>query len=339
MSLKPIFYAVLLALCSVPLTSYGQSEPLDSESGDLSVVLQGLEWGNSHEQVIAHFEQQSRSDFRAEIAGVRDPMRVDEIRRQHEERVNRIRDSYQVFDQPRTGYEVSVLGGEVHGGVGESMLTARTDNAQLYYLFTDDQLFKVVVAYNSAYLGGLEFESFLDQVERRYGPPNSTEMGETPLGIRYLARALWQDELARLRIENRSDLFGTFIMVFSHITLEDRVLQRRGGQDNAQPEVPVSDLVRQLSRPTTSTVNEDVVDELIGGPTVVDLTVPESSTSSAPPVPSTEAAAVSSTAEEETTEPSEEATSSEEESSSRRRHRRQQTEAETQSEEEGITIY
>jgi hypothetical protein len=256
-----------------------EPEP-EADDNQLARILRGVAWGSDHTSVLAHFRREMLDEYRAAIAGMRDPIRIDEIRREHEARYQRVEESYEVFDGTRTGYEVSVLGGEVAAGNDESMLTMRTDNASLYYLFIADSLYKVVVAYNSAYLGGLEFDAFLDQVERRYGPAQRTETAETSAGLRYLARAEWEEGDTRLRVVNRSNLFGTYIMVFTHDVLEDRVTQLRGGELRASDEsgVALSPLVRQLREGSVNPApsgRSDIADQIIGSPTVVELHVPE----------------------------------------------------------------
>ncbi|MCA9566114.1 MAG: hypothetical protein KC561_21605, partial [Myxococcales bacterium] len=206
-----------------------------------------MEWGATSGDVLDFYRAAYLADFRNEISGTRDTIQIDELRRRQNQRFSRVQNSYEEFSGTRTGYEVSVLGDEVAAGNEESMLTVRTENATLYYVFASDQLFKIVVAYNSSYLGGLQFEAFLDQVERRYGPPAETEVDETVGQMRYLARALWTEDDTRLRVENRSNLFGTYIMVFSDGPLEDRVLQLRGAATASNSNQAVNDLIQSIS--------------------------------------------------------------------------------------------
>ena len=305
-------------------------EPEEDEN-HLARILQGLSWGTGHQEVLDHYRAEYLTDYRADIAGMRDTLRIDEIRRFHNERFVRAQESHEVFSGTRTGYEASVLGGEVAPGNDESLLTVRTDNAQLYYVFASDRLFKVAVAYNSSYLGGLSFEAFLEQVERRYGPALSTEMGETATGVRYLARARWEEDNTRLRIENQSNLFGTFIMVFTSTELEERVVRLRGSQTTGPSGgVVVSDLVGGLGSGTRSTDHGDIADQIIGAPTEVQLHVPE-----AAPVDLTVLEPETAVATEEGEE-GEAEEGAEEEETTRPRSRDDEEEEE---EEEGITIY
>ena len=308
-----------------------------NDGSSLSGILQGLQWRASTAEVLEHYQALYLEDYRAEISGMRDPLLIDSVRRAHDQRYERVEQSLESFDGARTGYEVSVLGGEVVAGHNESMLTVRTDNAMLYYLFTADQLYKVVVAYNSSYLGGLEFESFLDQVERRYGPPIASEVDETATGIRYLARAKWEDGDTRLRVENRSNLFGTFVMVFTDLALEDTVTAARGA-GRTDSAVAVSERVRQLSQERGGGAGTDIADQIIGAPTVVELTVPEADPLEiATPEEAQPIAEMSEEEEAELAAQQERERQAQEER--RRRRARERQEREEQAEEEGITIY
>jgi hypothetical protein len=336
-------FGLLTAVCLAALPS-AQAQDGDRE---LSAILQGLSWGSSHQEVLAHYRARFLEDYQAEIAGTRDPLEIDRIRRGHDQRYQRVVDSYESFDGARTGYEVSVLGGEVAAGNNESMLTVRTDNAILYYAFSNDQLFKIVVAYNSTYLGGLEFESFLEQVEARYGSPDRTEVDETPTGVRYLARATWGDGVTRLRVENRSNVFGTFVMVFTEPRLEDATVATRTSSGDARRGVYVSEQVRMLEQRRSDRSNRDIADEIIGAPTVVELVVPEATPyqyarpEDARTVAEVEAEAAAATeaAEQRRREDAEAEASAERRRREQRERQRERQEAQEEEEEEGITIY
>jgi hypothetical protein len=275
LSTWPALATLLLALAPLTLPSTATAQPLEDDAGEgLGRILQGLSWGDSHETVLEYYRQRYLDDYRTEIAGLRDTLEINEIRRYHEQRFDRVESSLETFDGTRTGYEVSVIGDEVAAGNEESMLTVRTDNALLYYIFASDHLYKIVVAYNSSYLGVLEFEAFIEQLEARYGPPLSTEFDETATGIRYLARATWEEDDTRLRVENQSNLFGTFIMVFTSPQLEDRVVRLRGAGDE-RSSTAVSDAVRRLGQTPTAPSNRNIADQIIGAPTTVELVVPE----------------------------------------------------------------
>lgn len=317
-------------------SAWAQDGEEGAEGEGLSRILQGLSWGATVQQALDHYRSQYLEEYLAEVAGLRDTMEIDAIRRRHDQRLERIEQSLETFDGTRTGYEVSVLSGEVAAMDNESMLTVRTDNAMLYYIFTSDQLYKLAVAYNSNYLGGLEFDSFLEQVERRYGPPTGTEMAETGTGSRYLARARWEDETTRLRVENRSNLFGTFIMVFTDPILEGTVTARRGGSGaNAANEgVVVSPLVQGLSSEETGGAPTDIADRIIGSPTVVELVVPEAEpVEFARPEDASPMAAVGEGSGDVV------AAEAEEEPSSGHGRNEEEEEEEEEETEEGITIY
>lgn len=265
---------LFISLVCLPISSGAQenapfvlgAEVVQEDIEDaLSNVIEGVSWHVSSEEFLDSYYRHLMSTYRTNIAGMRDPLMIDDIRREYEDQYERVLNSHEQFDGTRTGYEVSVLGREIAAGNDEGMYTLRTDYANVYFVFSADRLFKTVIAYNESLLGEMPFGEFVEILEAKYGPADSTDIEYDEMSLPYLARAEWQRTETRLRVENQSNLFGAFILVFSSTDLEDRVSRLRGPSGaSEQTGVSVSDLIQSLGQGgNIEQENSNIADEII----------------------------------------------------------------------------
>jgi len=264
-----------LALCVIGL-SLVVAVPSAAQT-DLSAVLDELHWGASSEQVISVERERLLDAYRASIAGINDPLRIDRERRSAEDRINEFRDSLEIFDTARTGYEVSVLGGEIVGGQGQSLLMTRRDVTTMYYIFTHDALTKVVVVYELSALNYIGFEGFVERLQQLFGRAEASDFEEDDIGRRMLRRASWSDPQTRLRVEDRSRMFASYVLVYSDAARSDITVDVGSVSRSTRPsgERNLGDVVRRLeSDPNaTATSNRNVVDSIIGSRVEVEINV------------------------------------------------------------------
>jgi hypothetical protein len=243
-------------------------------------ALGGLSWGATPDDVLAHHRERVMARYRLDIAGIRDPIAIDRLRRQAEQRVREMDESHERFDGQRTGYEVSVLQNELVVGTGMSMMTIRQDETVRQYVFVDDALRKMIVTFDQASLGYVGFEPFVNQLSAVLGGPSDTEWREDDIGVRQLVRAVWTDGETRIRAEDKSRMFASFIVVYGDASHADDASTvsadaSPGGRANRPgASRDVGALMRRIDpgedRPRDNTA---IVDDLIGGPVEVELRV------------------------------------------------------------------
>lgn len=260
-----------LAVAGAPDTVMAQSKAAQkNEQQGLAAVLGDISWGERKDEVI----QKMRNAMLAKLR--EDPkLRSDRTLMQQEhrgvlERVKAIEDSYIELKGQRSGFEVSVITGEFVQNNGEALLRVRDDVAQRFYFFIDGQFYRMVVAYNPDYLAKVGFEAFVLQTARRYGKPAATEYGSVR-GEEELVRAVWNDGVSELRVENKKEFFATFTMTFTDARMLKRLesskrLVGKGSQN--QRDAEVSALVQGLSDSAATDRNERVVDHLVGNVSV-----------------------------------------------------------------------
>lgn len=262
---------VLLALLLLALFV-----PAAASATDLSAVLGDLRWGDSSEAVIQAERERILADYRTSIAGLNDPLEIDRIRRASDERVEAVRRSVEAMDAARTGYEVSVIGGEVRGASGQALMMLRDGVTTRYLLFENDRLAKYMVVYDQASLDFIGFEGFIERLGQLFGPPSSSDYEANDIGVRMLVRVLWEDGVTRLRVVDRSRMFASYLLVYSDASRPDevhdvgattRATRPSGGRN-------LGDMVRRLESDgvSSSRDHEDVVDQITGRTVTVDLT-------------------------------------------------------------------
>ncbi len=259
-SLRWVVVALVLGIC-LPAAAEDQSE--------LAAALRGLKWNADKSEVVAFYKKAMTDNFREESAKLTDPLLKEDMRRRKLDEFQRVEESFKKLNGERTGYEVSVITGEFSKNNGESLMIARDEYSQKYYLFADDRLWKMVIAYNTEYIQDIGFEAFVEQVSRKYGEPEETQYDE---GGGELTRAIWRDDATELRIENKSDFFNTFTMVFAERKTAERMGNvRRAFAEEKDKEARLSKDVMDIQEDDSFATHEDIVDSLVGSRTDVDM--------------------------------------------------------------------
>ena len=256
--------AVFVAsVCAVSATEEVSAQDNEEIVG-LTTALKGLNWGVDTKAFLAHFKKKKLSEFQGESKKIRDAILKEKRRNAKLDEYKAIEDSFRSFKgSGSTGYEVSVITGEFAKNNGESLMIVRDDVAQRYYFFLNRRLWKMAVSYNASYVKGIDFDVFVDQVSRKYGDPSETVYDADEI----LRRAMWTDEAAELRIEDKSDFFGTFIMVFSDL----KALKRRGAMlktfTSHEEEIEKKKIraaIQDIKEEGGVDADEDVVDSIVG---------------------------------------------------------------------------
>ena len=253
------------------------SSPAIADSPLMS-ELNGLEWGATSAEVLTHQREQIMDYYRTDIAGIRDPIEIDRMRREAEDEFLDIEASYVEFDGARTGFEVSVIQDEVRAGAGHSLISVRQEWSTYYFIFHDDSLQKMVVTYDQASMGFVGFEAFVERLESALGGPTATEWEVDDIGVRQMTRATWEDEEARVRAEDKSDMFASFLLVYADPALVEEAPAEREVGRTARPSGTrdIGAMIRRIDETADEETrdNSDVVDGLLGSTTEVDIQLP-----------------------------------------------------------------
>lgn len=260
---------LLILLIAVPSTAFADSP--------LMAAMNGLEWGVSSEDVLAHHRERIMENYRTDIAGIRDPIEIDQMRRDAEDAYLEIEASVADFSGARTGFEVSVIQDEVRAGAGQSMMSMRDDWSTYYYIFYDNRLQKMIVTYDQASMGFVGFEAFVERLESALGGPTATDWEVDDIGVRHMTNASWEDDAARVRAADKSDMFASFLLIYMDVALVEAAPEERSVGRPARPggSRDIGAMIRRIDETENDTRdNSNVVDGLLGTTTEVDLVLP-----------------------------------------------------------------
>ena len=211
--MRRIAAVCLCLVCCLTAVVARASAPLD-----LTESIGNVAWSATPVEVLADYREQMMTRFRKASSGNVDPIRVEELRKEVDASIKRASESLESLEGERTGYEVSVIGGEVLGQRGLSMITIRptaslTGNFQ-YMVFSEGRLSKVLIPYGLVAMDYMSMEQFMAVQSEKYGPPDSVDFRRDENGVKLVHQAVWSDGVTRLRLlERRADLQSHLIVL------------------------------------------------------------------------------------------------------------------------------
>jgi hypothetical protein len=269
--LSQLLTAIAVAASAFALTFH--AEPAGAQD-DVSVEapMGTLSWGVSHEEVLAYHDQLLEARFREQRQGVRDPVRVDRLRKEMRDKSDEYAETWEQLDGDRTGYETSAIAEEVVTGANLGMLTIRNQSGVTYYVFQNNELVKIIIPVDVAALDWLPFHEYVYQLESQYGPATEIEEVEDEYGIPTTMAALWQGETTVLRAENRRNIYNTYLKVFADASWRDTfVASGEAESENGGSSTGVGNMMDRLRSEGRGGANEDVVDRVLGESTDVQI--------------------------------------------------------------------
>jgi hypothetical protein len=191
-------------------------------SAAIAEALGELRWGMEPRQVHQYFVQQIQQRYRPRLAKAPGSIEEDRLRREMDDEVRRLRESYVRFEGSRTGWDLSFLRGEFTHGNQESMLVYRDENSQNFYFFIGGRLWKWYKAFDASVFQGQGFEQFAGAVQGRFGQAaeRSGRLVEDGPQQRWLE---WQDSATRLRAIDQTHFYGFYCLVFEDKGVLDRI--------------------------------------------------------------------------------------------------------------------
>ena len=231
-------------------------------------VLGSLKWGMSSDKAKAIIAEKIMADFRTKSEGNSDLSYVDNLRKQHSDRVENMQKSLLHMARDNSAsMGVSIIGEEFMPDAGESILMSREDNATKYYFFQNDKLYKLAVVYDSSYLGPVAFDTFCATTEQKYGKPVKEVWDDDGNFL----ESIWTEGDTKLTVKNKYAAFNTVLMVFANDSVEQSVAAKHkeyAASLNQGPEV--SSAIDALTADSTDG-NTSSVDAMLGKSTKVDL--------------------------------------------------------------------
>lgn len=240
----------------------------------ISHVLGFLDWGASSQDVIAALKKEVDAKHADLMRELRDPMEIDKALRRKAAEFAAIEKTLVQFSGQRTGYESSLIGGDFLPDNEEAMIRVDDQDAQRYYFFKNDRLWKVLVAYSSSVSRSTPFTDFVKQVQDKYGRAIAAEWSNPKAGAKAIISSSWEDPITRLVVEDRSEFFGTYCMKFLDkavgVPLEDERLKRSPNRARVETDASVDAALTEITSGGNGS-DDSVVDRLTGTEHAVDL--------------------------------------------------------------------
>ena len=239
----------------------------------ISHVLGLLDWGNASAAVLDTIRLEVTVRYEAKFKELRDPLEIDRAMRRKAEELAAIDKTLVHFTGQRTGYESSLIAHDFVSNADEAMLRVDDAEAQRYYFFRNDRLWKVLVAYSTSASRNVPFGDFVRQVQEKHGRPTAVDWSTPKGGAKALRAAHWEDATTHLVAEDRTEFFGTFCMKFldrtEGLTLEAARAQRPESE-RATDDPGVASALAEITSDGAGS-DDTVVDRLTGTQHSVDL--------------------------------------------------------------------
>lgn len=252
-----LFAALTLGFSAPAFASGGNADGLGEVLGD-------IQWGDSRQNVIQKLKSQGMKELREDEKLKRDRVLLQQERKKLMDRLGEAEKSHTRLEGDNTGYEVSVIADEFSSNNGESFIRIKDKVAQRFYFFLSGKFYKLVVAYNPAYIRNVGFESFVGSSVNKYGRPAVAEY-DSIRGEDQLAVVQWENPEVILAVKNKKELFNTYTMSFTdRQTLKRLAASGRTVGGSEKDEEDVSAAVRGLMQDGDHNRNANVVDGLVG---------------------------------------------------------------------------
>jgi len=267
---RPAAPASAAAVVSAPA---GPEEPTAHDG--ISHVLGFLDWGATPQDVLTTLKKEVDARYAELMRDVREPIEIDRTLRRKGSEFAAIEKTLVQFSGQRTGYESSIIAQDFVADNEESMIRVDDQEAQRYYFFKNDRLWKVLVAYSSTVSRSMPFADFVKQVQDKYGRPVGIDWATPKGGAKAMRAASWDDPITRLVVEDRTEFFGTFCMKFLDravgVPLEEEREKRAGDRPAVATDASVDAALLEITSGSTSG-DDSVVDRLTGREHDLDLT-------------------------------------------------------------------
>jgi hypothetical protein len=230
--------------------------------------LQGkYKWGMSPEDVIKLISDQVHAKYQPLIQKESDVYTQDQLRKQAEDEIAKVKSSYIKFDGQKTGWDVSIVDREFAHRNGESMLVFWEKDQRRFLFFWNDRLYKQFIAFNSdnPLFQGKCFDDFAKLIEKRFGPADMKFANMRTKDEQTLDHLEWapsgDDELWAI---DQSEFYGNFCLVLKQRSVAAQ-LQKAHQEKMAQAKTSNA-LIDSVTTPDKiqGDPNSDIVDQITG---------------------------------------------------------------------------
>ena len=266
--LAPLLGVIVAALLAPGLARAEKSIATGEKTQGLEAALGGPQWKWTNNELKNHLEGAMWAQYKSAKKSLPGPLEIDRLREKTLRRVQRMKAKFVRFDKGSQDYRVSIIDEDFKRGTDEAMLPLSTDDGQQYWFFIQDQLWKMVVAYNADVVQGRKLKTFAKSLRAQFGKPVDLVF-EKVGGKDALVAVKWADEKTELVLRARSDPYGTFTLTYTCRPITSRLSELRGEiaglGDGGSDADASSAMIDDIMTAPDEDPEANVVDELIGG--------------------------------------------------------------------------
>lgn len=195
----------------------GKGKSKGKQPSELEKLKGDYKWGMNPEEITQKIQDRVRESYEDKLAKTaNDPSKHDRLRKEMHGEVEKVKTKVVKFDGQKTGYDVSIIDQEFLHNAGESMLVAKEENADRYFFFKDDRLYKMFIAFDKEMLQGKTFREFGQAMQARFGKAKEVTVSEkTKAGVKVkLDHLVWPNKGGDvLRLVDRSEFYDVYCLV------------------------------------------------------------------------------------------------------------------------------
>lgn len=194
-------------------TTTTPATPLESDLGK-------LKWGMTVQEVQDAYIEKIEANYKEKLKGVRDVMKADQLKAQKKQEIEAFKGTFKKFDTQSdvNSFKTSIIVNEISVGAGESLLVITDEKSQRYLFFADGKFYKLFVAYDGDYVGDVQFPDFAAKISDKHGEPAKKYDRTVTQLEKKMAACSWSDTTASLWVEDRRDLYGSVVLVYTSPT-------------------------------------------------------------------------------------------------------------------------
>ncbi|MCA9574596.1 MAG: hypothetical protein R3B40_02670 [Polyangiales bacterium] len=240
----------------------GSSRTTTRLSAAIAPSLDGLQWGWSRQRTLRFLREAIETEYEPMIRTAPGAIEEDNVRAEMGRAVRRIMDSYFEFDGTVSGHDSNNLRGEFTHNNQEAMMQRRTADADNYYFFIQNRLWKYYKQFLPSIVAGASFEDYGAQMIERFGPSRIQE-GQLYEDIGRETRWYeWRDRTTRLRFIDNGHTYALVyedLATVANLSTLRPVPPRRTNQGHALVDSVMVDPDAEVRDP-----HSDVADHISG---------------------------------------------------------------------------
>jgi hypothetical protein len=224
-----------------------------------------FKWGMTPDDIQKVIGVQITAKYQELITKEGDIYQQDQLRKQKDEEIAKVKESYIQFDGKKSGWDVSLVDKEFAHNNNESMLVFWEKDQRRFLFFYNDHLYKQFIAFNSEHpaFQNKTFDDFAKLIEKRFGPAEMKFANLRTKDEQTLDHLEWapsgDDELWAI---DQSQFYGNFCLVLKQRSVAAQISGKHGQAKSGGGNALIDSVTTRDK--IEGDANSDIVDQITG---------------------------------------------------------------------------